>query len=255
MRPSHMTSNASPPLKPAPELPGRTQLNWLASLKLHLPQQHTHIPSYYPYNTDMAPRRLNYIATNKVHALDTRVGGCRDIASSDHEPAILTAECAPRSKPPPGPSWGLRQLVKDHQQRLSEPDHVAGDREAITQRATYITTPSTRGRGFRESEQLKQARRDAHAVPAGAARKQAWKGVAKALKAERRLWQCNLVAQAATGSWGALRTLKAERSSKPMGSRVDGRPAGPRQTHRPHGIHLPSGESPNHAGCPTCHAR
>ena len=161
MRPSHMTSNASPPLKPAPELPGRTQLNWLASLKLHLPQQHTHIPSYYPYNTDMAPRRLNYIATNKVHALDTRVGGCRDIASSDHEPAILTAECAPRSKPPPGPSWGLRQLVKDHQQRLSEPDHVAGDREAITQRATYITTPSTRGRGFRESEQLKQARRDA----------------------------------------------------------------------------------------------
>ena len=181
---------------------GNAQLNWLAMQELSLPQQRTHVPSHFPYNTDMAPRRLDYVATKKVRTLTTQVGDCRDIASSDHEPVILTAVRTPGQKPPRGPTWGPRQLVPDYQQRLREPDHIAGDREAIAQRAAHITAPSSKSNGFRESEQLRQMRREAHTAPAGAERRRMWKGIAKNLKAERRIWHRNLTTQAAAGSWG-----------------------------------------------------
>ena len=44
--------------------------------------------------------------------------------------------------------------------------------------------------------------------------------IAKNLKAERRIWHRNLTAQAAAGSWGALRTLKAEEARNRLAAKL-----------------------------------
>ena len=97
--------------------------------------------------------------------------------------------------------------------------HVAqppqGDIEkAIADMATRITIPGKATLPFRESEELRQLRRDARSLPPGPLRRQAWKSVFKMSRRERNSWQQHLREQAVKLNWVALHTLEQSSNRK-----------------------------------------
>ena len=96
----------------------RGTLAWAQRKGMRLPPQDLHRPSHFPYDTQQAPRRLDYVATKGVFSTGGTVGAARDIARSDHEPVILQIqEEAPRH-PKPQATCGPRHV------HITDPDRL-----------------------------------------------------------------------------------------------------------------------------------
>ncbi|CAE7892167.1 unnamed protein product, partial [Symbiodinium necroappetens] len=151
---------------------GEQILQWCMEQGIVLPAQDIEQPSYYPYNTAMSPRRLDYIATRGIHSLQAWVGQHRDRASSDH----------------------------------------ADLHSAIANAAKLITVPVHRSLKFQESSTLKRMRRQARELKPGNEARQAWSSVHKTLQQERKGWRRLLADKAGEQNWDALRSLKKKDS-------------------------------------------
>ncbi|CAE7730219.1 unnamed protein product, partial [Symbiodinium sp. CCMP2456] len=190
-------------------------LAWKQRHGLRLPPQELHRATHYPYATDLQPRRLDYVLLKGCFSLEGTVGDARDIARSDHEPVIVQL----RTQVPKGnhhkTSCGPRHItIKDPKERKAILNATAqakpGDRHHQISEMSQLLTTAGRGdvRKFQESKALKQARRDAHQVPPGQDRRQAWKAVHKQLKGEHKQWKQHMTALASQHDWPAYRQHK-----------------------------------------------
>ena len=68
--------------------------------------------SYFPYNTLMSPRRLDYLASRNLAFITVQVGSFRDRARSDHEPILGDILLPARAAPKNTVVWSARQLKK-----------------------------------------------------------------------------------------------------------------------------------------------
>ena len=187
---------------------GNAILDWATQQKFRWPPQHTTEPSHYPYNHDMAPRRLDYLATKGGYMSEAHVGELRDIARSDHEPIIANIPSFKR-KTRIHKSWGARTLRDPDQILAAEAEAPQGHtlHERIKNISQAITMPLPPTASFQESAALKDLRAKAHGTPPGAGRKQAWKEVQKVHKMEHRQWEKNLIEAASKMDWKAMRAI------------------------------------------------
>ena len=192
---------------------GEQILTWCTEQGIMLPPQDCDSPSHFPYNPDLAPRRIDYVASRNLPVDHATVGCYRDRARSDHEP-ILASAMLPT---PPGPKgkviWCARQLKADcHQVLASASLAYADDHHAIAAIAKLITEPVHRSMKFQESTDLKCLRKAAKGANPGPEARNAWKQVSKALQRERREWQRKLSDQAGAMQWNAYRAIKQKAS-------------------------------------------
>ena len=192
---------------------GEQILMWCTEQAICLPPQDCETPSHFPYNPELSPRRLDYVASKNLTIQQATVGSYRDRARSDHEP-ILAAALLPS---PPGPKgkviWCARQLKADCHEVLAAaaPKH-ADDHHAIAAVAQLISEPVHRSMKFQESRALKALRKAAKGAPPGPSAREAWKQVSKALQRERKEWQRKLADQAGAMNWNSYRAIKAKAS-------------------------------------------
>ncbi|CAE7209250.1 unnamed protein product, partial [Symbiodinium sp. CCMP2456] len=192
---------------------GEQILQWCLEQGLVLPIQHVEQPSYFPYNTSMTPRRLDYLATRGIHTLRAWVGEHRDRASSDHEPILCCLRIPLPQQPKLGVIWCARQLASGAEAILARHEPLEADpHSSIASAAKLITVPVHRSLKFRESSALKQLRRKAKELSPGIEARKAWKLVHKSLQQERKLWQRQLADKAGEHHWGALRSLRKKDS-------------------------------------------
>ena len=193
---------------------GEQLLQWALEAEVHFPLQDIDCPSYFPYNQDMQPRRIDYLAAKGVHVSGVSVGSCRDRARSDHEPVIGNARLPKQAPQKQGIVWCARALKHDCDQVLRDIRPGSGDlHHMIATVAKSITAPASRSYKFRESAALKALRREAREVPPGAESRTAWKGVCKKLQQERRIWKQELILKAGSSDWNALRSLKDKQAN------------------------------------------
>ena len=81
---------------------GEVILDWLSQQNQHMPPQQDDAPSYHPYNTQLRPRRLDYISTSrKVLQHTAPIPGSREYALSDHDAVYHSSPAeATRTKKP-----------------------------------------------------------------------------------------------------------------------------------------------------------
>ena len=192
---------------------GEQVLTWCSELGIQLPMQECDRPSHFPYNPEMAPRRIDYVAARNFVVLHASVGAYRDRARSDHEPILATIDLPA----PPGPKgkvlWCARQLKADcHAVLGSVSPPQADHHHALAAIAKQITEPVHRSLKFQESAALKQLRRTAKGAAPGPCARAAWKQVGKALQKERREWQRALAERAGGMDWNAYRAVKKKAS-------------------------------------------
>ncbi|CAE7709541.1 unnamed protein product, partial [Symbiodinium necroappetens] len=186
---------------------GEQLLAALGAADLRTPPQQLEKPSFFPYNTTMRPRRLDYIVLKHLLCQDGKVLSLRDVASSDHEPIHV-----PLQQPtPPAPKqdakpWGSRRL-QDWQiveQAIAARPPRSGDMvQEITNMAVTITRPGRALAKFVESKELRRNRRDALLQEPGPSRKAAWKAVQKQRREEHRTWRVQQLDLAGQKWWKA----------------------------------------------------
>ena len=78
---------------------GEEILEWIHEQQLYIPDQKLHVPSYHPYNTRMASRRLDYVILRGMDGGKSGavIEGSKDIAMSDHD-AVELATTTPSPK-------------------------------------------------------------------------------------------------------------------------------------------------------------
>ena len=191
---------------------GEQILTWCAEEGIVLPPQDMHCPSHFPYNPDLAPRRIDYVASRHIHFVEATVGAYRDRARSDHEP-ILAAVSLPS---PPGPKsaviWCARQLKLDCHAVLSSSTVAHADNHHAIAAVARLIEPVSRSQKFQESTALKKLRKEARRAPAGQESRNAWKALSKLLQKERKQWQRDLADRAGAQNWNAYRALKQKAS-------------------------------------------
>ena len=188
---------------------GEQILQWCLEHDVAIPEQDIDCPSHFPYNPDLKPRRIDYIATRGMRISNAEVGSFRDRASSDHEPILGQAILPVPQGPKREVIWCARQLNPGVDALLNTLPQGPGDPHfLISQTAKAITQPANRSSKFRESPALKQLRREAKHIPAGPSSRQAWKAISKSLQQERRQWKQSLANRAGQLDWHALRSLK-----------------------------------------------
>ena len=193
---------------------GEQFLQWALENGVSFPQQSMECPSYYPYNTEMQPRRLDYLAAKGVHVSQIVVGSFRDRARSDHEPILGIARLPLQPASKQGVVWCVRALRHDCQHILGDTHPGPGDlHHSIAEVAKSITIPANRSSKFRESPTLKALRREARGFPPGPESRTAWKSVCKKLQQERKAWKQSLIVRAGSSDWNALRSLKDKQAN------------------------------------------
>ncbi|CAE7248993.1 hypothetical protein AK812_SmicGene13784 [Symbiodinium microadriaticum] len=192
---------------------GEQILTWCMEQGITLPPQHCDKPSHFPYNPDLTPRRIDYVASRNLRFAFADVGAYRDRARSDHEPIlaeiVLPTPQGPKSKV----IWSARQLKLECHAVLSSavPVH-ANHHHAIAHVSRLITEPVHRSMKFQESCELKKLRKVAKGVPPGPESRKVWKLVEKTLKQERKAWQRDLAGRAGALEWNAYRAVKQKSS-------------------------------------------
>ncbi|CAE7918081.1 unnamed protein product [Symbiodinium necroappetens] len=186
---------------------GEQLFSSLSAADFRLPPQKLEKASFFPYNTNMRPRRLDYVMVKHLLCREGEVLSLRDVASSDHEPiwTPLLQPSPPPTKSEPKP-WGSRRLRDWRwvEQVIARPPPVSGDMvQEITNIAVQITRPGRALANFAESKPLRQQRRRALRLPAGGERKAAWKAVQKAHREEHRAWKVQQLDLAGKGWWKA----------------------------------------------------
>ena len=68
---------------------GELLLDHLSTGDFKFPLQELDKPTYFPYNTAMHPRRLDYVCTRHMLSDEGMVHEKRDLARSDHEPTSV----------------------------------------------------------------------------------------------------------------------------------------------------------------------
>ena len=184
---------------------GEQILQWFLERDISLPEQDMHLPSHFPYNPALSPRRLDYVAARRIRISGASVGCARDRASSDHEPILARAHMPLPSQPKLGVVWCARQLKPNCQSLLDTLQANWGDPHRALAEAA-----GSRSLKFRESRDLKSLRRKAKDLPPGPACRAAWKAISRKLQSERKDWKARLAFQAGSHDWNALRSLKSK---------------------------------------------
>ena len=185
---------------------GEAILQWAAEHSLIFPHQEMHKPTHFPYS-GQSPRRLDYLMVKGSHLRDGRVGEHRDRASSDHEPVLATFQM-PRPPRQGGTHWGPRHLRQKHHELLDKEYNQGDLHHQIASIARDMTVRGRDSERFRESKDLKAARRRAQQVPPGPERKAAWKQVQATVRDERKAWHTKLHEAASKRDWRAYRAHK-----------------------------------------------
>ena len=90
---------------------GELLLDHLTAGDFKFPLQGLSKPTYFPYNTAMLPRRLDYICTRHMLSDEGMVHDKRDLARSDHEPvSVKLAQPVPQPQLKAAKTWGTRKL-------------------------------------------------------------------------------------------------------------------------------------------------
>ena len=90
---------------------GELLLDSLTAGDFKFPLQELSKPTYFPYNTNMHPRLLDYICTRHMLSDEGMVHDQRDLARSDHEPvSVKLAQPVPQPKKKAVKTWGTRKL-------------------------------------------------------------------------------------------------------------------------------------------------
>ena len=205
---------------------GEFMLGEFVSLGLRLQPQDLHSPSYYPYNTQMRPRRLDYIFTR--HLLADRGGllDCRDLARSDHEPVHLSlAPPEIRPHPKPDKTWGIRKLRPQPviESILADFTPTSGDPVSkIASIAVQITKPGRQTEQYREGRELRLLRRRIIHMQPGEERKQLWKTLAKQRRAEHRAWCQAKLNAAGEGFWQSKKAVDQDKHDNSWELRLRG---------------------------------
>ena len=131
------------------------------------------------------------------------------MARSDHD--MVWAPLPSDQHPPPPrskPTWGARRFshLTSPTAEARIPPTQTDTHTAISQLALRITEHGRPTQRFRESNELKEARRQAHRTTGDQARA-LWKQVSKARKREHRAWFGGLVTAASKTDWGAYRAV------------------------------------------------
>ena len=131
---------------------GEQILTWCTELGVSLPLQDCESPSHFPYNPEMSPRRIDYVASRNLVVTSASVGQYRDRARSDHEP-ILAAARLPAPQGPKGKViWCARQLKADCHAVLAAATGLQADHHhALASVAQLISEPVHRSLKFQES--------------------------------------------------------------------------------------------------------
>ena len=188
---------------------GEQILQWILEQDLAMPEQEMEMPSYFPYNTALSARRLDYVAVKGVPVTKLSVGSFRDRARSDHEPIIGEAVFSFERGPKREVVWCARELVPGCEAMLDSMIAAQSDLHSLLAHAAKsITRPANRSSKFRESAELKKLRHAAKLAQKGEPSRTAWKSVARTLQQERRLWKQRLAERAGQQDWHALRSLK-----------------------------------------------
>ena len=135
---------------------GETILYRTLDRNIGFPRQDIDASSHFPYNTELQPRRLDYIVTRWIYLPYTELGDYRDRMRSDHEFILL-------SRFGPGPPhkqcyaiWGTHELRDGYQELLQEYEYFQADAHAgIATMARTIIQPAPR-RKFKEIKRLKK---------------------------------------------------------------------------------------------------
>ena len=197
---------------------GECVLQWASEHNITFPLQDITTPTHHPYNTRLAPRRLDYVACRSTSHKQGGVVACRHRAATDHDGVKLTLQLdlAKDRNNPDTSSWGPRRLKTEGavEHALSRPPPRAQDPHlSIANMAKAITTPGRTTLKYRESPELKQLRHKAHQLQGGEAR-QAWKQVKKQKEQEHKQWLRQKAEEASCLSWGAFRSLQHHRQRK-----------------------------------------
>ncbi|CAE7904274.1 X-element\ORF2, partial [Symbiodinium necroappetens] len=190
---------------------GEQMLTSLTAGDVRIPSQQLEQASFFPYNTTMRPRRLDYVATKHLLCQEGRVLSLRELASSDHEPVhVPLQQPAPPAPPSEAKPWGSRRL-RDWQQVekiVAIPPPSSGDMvQEITNLAVQITRPGRSLAKFKESKSLRCRRHRALQMPPGPERKRAWKEVQKSHREEHRAWRVEQLDLAGKGWWRAKEAM------------------------------------------------
>ena len=194
---------------------GELLLDALGATGLKLPPQNLASPSYFPYNTQMSPRRLDYLFVRHLLSDEGGVLDCRDLARSDHEAVHLpltSPTIRPHSKATK--TWGIRKLRPWPEIELLLGQHkpISGDPvQAIAEIARAITKPGKQIDQFRESREVRALRRCLLHTPPGPERKQRWKALAKQRRAEHRAWSQAKLAAAGAGFWQSKKAVDQDK--------------------------------------------
>eukprot|EP00439_Symbiodinium_sp_Y106_P029447 s3659_g3.t1 len=126
---------------------GEVILNWGVQQGLRLPPEHMADPSYYPYNQQHEPSRLDYVLLRKGHCLEAGPIAARDMASSDHEPVLAQIRAKVHKLAKQDRPGGVRHLrppagsnIPDHLQQAAEQPPGAR-RDQIAKLCREITKP------------------------------------------------------------------------------------------------------------------
>ena len=166
--------------------------------------------TYYPYNTNQRPRRLDYIWTRGIPISEEKVvEKCRVLLGFDHDAVRLKAKRTRQTN-----TQEKRPLRKEGAfNRDTTLDLEVGEMrtratvETIQEVSRRITQQVRRPRGWKESDELKQPRTHARSGPI-AQRRDAWKRVWKMHKLERRQYNDELCSRALRRDWTALRSCQ-----------------------------------------------
>ena len=193
---------------------GEYILNWIQDHHLQAPSQQLALPTHFPYNQRMQPRRLDYVLVKNLEGYDGEVLQHRDLACSDHEPVSL--RLPPRTRQRTGKPlerpWGVRRMkrsdvVEDILAKNAPPQQ--GD--PLTHIATIAVALTEPGRAlpkFTETSDLKQARREALLHPPGLERRAMWKAIDREHTRQLRQWRGEMHSRAACGFWSGKRALE-----------------------------------------------
>ena len=154
----------------------------MAEHYLNAPDQQLDMPTHFPYNTRMQPRRLDYLCLKHLTGADGQVLRQRDLACSDHELVCvqLQAPSTRKTGKPATCSWGLRRMRKSDVVELILEQSVPrqqGDRSNTLPTLPSSLQSQSRGDRYRNSrkhgnsnrpaEKLSSNRRDSNGEPCG----------------------------------------------------------------------------------------
>ena len=157
---------------------GEHILRWACEHNITFPLQDINTPTHFPYNTRLAPRRLDYVACRNMSHEQGKVVACKHRAATDHDGVQLTLQlhAAKHRNSSENITGGPRRLkaegVVEH--TLCQPIPRAQDPHlSIANAAKVITRPGRFTIKYSESPALKQLCRAARDIPPGEEAKQA----------------------------------------------------------------------------------